>query len=57
MASYKVLKSVTHNVGASFTSLMNYREEDYVMGHILRRALDVGIGRIDVNLLSGVGAS
>jgi hypothetical protein len=38
MARYKVLKSVAHNIGHSFTSLMNYAGDDYVMGHILRFA-------------------
>jgi hypothetical protein len=38
MARYKVLKSVAHNIGHSFTSLMNYADDDYVMGHILRFA-------------------
>ena len=32
MSSHKVLKSVVHNFGHSFTSLMNYRENDYVVG-------------------------
>src|SRR5256885_1127227 len=38
MARYKVLKGVAHNTGHSFTSLMNYAGDDYVMGHILRFA-------------------
>jgi len=38
MARYKVLKGVAHNIGHSFTSLMNYAGDDYVMGHILRFA-------------------
>ena len=42
MARYKVLKSVAHNIGHSFTSLMNYADDDYVMGHILRFARSTG---------------
>jgi hypothetical protein len=38
MARYKVLKSVAHNIGHSFASLMNYAEDDYVIGHLLRFA-------------------
>ncbi len=38
MPRYKVLKSVAHNIGHSFTSLMNYAGDDYVMGHLLRLA-------------------
>jgi hypothetical protein len=42
MPRYKVLKSVAHNIGHSFTSLMNYVGNDYVMGHILRFARQTG---------------
>ena len=42
MARYKVLKSVAHNIGHSFTSLMNYADDDYVMSHILRFARNTG---------------
>jgi hypothetical protein len=38
MASRKVLKSVSHNLVHSFTSLMNYGFNDYVMGHLLTAA-------------------
>jgi len=53
MARYKVLKSVAYSFGHSFTSLMNYRGDDYVMGHLLRRAREVGEGTLRVDLLSG----
>jgi hypothetical protein len=56
MARYKVLKSVAHSVGHSFTSLMNYRGDDYVMGHLLRRAREVGDGTLLVDILSGEAA-
>ena len=42
MPRYKVLKSVAHNIGHSFTSLMNYADDDYVMGHFLRLARKTG---------------
>jgi hypothetical protein len=42
MPRFKVLKGVAHNVGASFTSLMNYASDDYSMGHILRFARQQG---------------
>src|SRR5260221_2518390 len=56
MARYKVLKSVAHSMGHSFTSLMNYRGDDYVMGHLLRRAREVGEGTLIVDFLSGKAA-
>jgi hypothetical protein len=43
-------------MGASFTSLMNYWENDYVMGHLLRRAREVGLGSFEVDLLTGTSA-
>ena|SRR5712692_2325917 len=56
MARYKVLKSVAHSMGHSFTSLMNYGGGDYVMGHLLRRAREVGEGTLIVDFLSGKAA-
>ena len=53
MPRYKVLKSVAHNIAHSFTSTLNYREGDYVMGHLLRRARKIGVGSLDVDLLTG----
>ena len=53
MARYKVLKSVAHSVGHSFTSLLNYRGDDYVMGHLLRRARAVDADELVVDLMSG----
>jgi hypothetical protein len=52
MARYKVLKSVAHSLGHSFTSLMNYRGNDYVMGHLLRRARQTGCDTLQVDLIS-----
>ena len=52
MARYKVLKSVAHSLGHSFTSLMNYRGDDYIMGHLLRRARETGDRELKVDLLN-----
>ena len=56
MARYKVLKSVAHSFGHSFTSLLNYRGDDYVMGHLLRRARALGEEALFVDILSGEAA-
>jgi hypothetical protein len=56
VARYKVLKSVAHSFGHSFTSLMNYRDDDYVMGHLLRRARQVGEGTLVVDILGRTAA-
>jgi hypothetical protein len=51
MARYKVLKSVAHNIGHSFTSLMNYAGDDYVMGHILRLARQSGVDTLTIDFV------
>ena len=51
MAKYKVLKSVAHNIGHSFTSLMNYAGDDYVMGHILRFARSTGSNTLTIDFV------
>lgn len=55
MPKVKVLKGVAHNVGSSFTSLMNYAGDDYSMGHILRFARASGIDTLTIDLLDGRG--
>jgi hypothetical protein len=55
MPKHKALKSVAHNTGHSFTSLMNYASYDYVMGHILRLARSTGLDTLEINLASGEG--
>jgi len=50
---YKVIKSVAHNFGHSFISLMNWRGEDYVMAHLARAAVRSGVDTLRVDLLSG----
>jgi hypothetical protein len=53
MARYKVLRSVAHSFAHSFTSLMNYVDDDYVMGHLLRRARKTGEATLTVDILTG----
>jgi hypothetical protein len=53
MARYKVLKSVAHSLGHSFTSLTNYAHDDYVMGHILRFARASNRDTLLINLMTG----
>jgi hypothetical protein len=55
MPKLKVLRGVAHNVGSSFTSLMNYAGDDYSMGHILRFARESGLPKLTINLLTGTG--
>lgn len=51
MAKRKVLKSVARSVADSFTSSMNYRTYDYVMGHILNAVRETGETTLHVDLL------
>src|SRR5713101_3017416 len=53
MARYKVLKGVAHSIGHSFTSLMNYAGDDYVMGHILRLARETKRDTLTIDFVSG----
>jgi hypothetical protein len=53
MPRYKVLKSVAYNIGHSFTSLMNYAGDDYVMGHVLRLARSSGRDTLHIDFVSG----
>ena len=55
MARYKVLKGVAYNIGHSFTSLMNYTDDDYSMGHILRFARESGLNTLTIDLMTGEG--
>jgi hypothetical protein len=56
MARYKVLKSVAHSIGHSFASTLNYDADDYVMGHLLTRAREVGQPTLLVDLMTGAAA-
>ena len=42
------------SVAQSFTSLMNYRANDYVMGHVVYAAWQTGGRELRVDLLTGV---
>jgi hypothetical protein len=53
MPRYKVLKGVAHNIGHSFTSLMNYAGDDYSMGHILRFARESGHDTLTIDFMTG----
>jgi len=55
MPRYKVLKGVAHNIGHSFTSLMNYADDDYSMGHILRFARETGFDELALDFITGEG--
>src|SRR5260370_40068012 len=55
MTRYKVLKGVAHNIGHSFTSLMNYSVDDYSMGHILRFARETGLNTLTIDFVTGEG--
>lgn len=56
MARYKVLKSVAHGYAHSFTSTLNYRDDDYVLGHFLRQAREAGSGSLRADILTGEAA-
>ncbi len=46
MASHKTLKSVVRSEAESFTSLMNYRGDDFVMGHIIHTSWSTDATRL-----------
>lgn len=51
MTSHKPLKSVSHNFGHSFISLMNYINDDYFMGHLLKQARKTKCNKLSVDIL------
>lgn len=53
MASHKTLASVVTSLAESFTSLMNYRGDGYVMGHVVHAAWSTGATDLRLDLLSG----
>jgi hypothetical protein len=53
VASHKTLKSVVASFAQSFTSLMNYGSDDYVLGHIVHTAWSTGATSLRVDLKSG----
>ena len=52
MAKYKTLKSVSHNLGYSFISLMNYYKDDYVLGHIQKQMRLTGLNKLEIDFLN-----
>lgn len=54
MISHKPLKSVSHNFGHSFISLMNYINDDYFMGHLLKQARKTNFNRLTVDILKNI---
>jgi hypothetical protein len=53
MAKHKTLQGVANSFADSFTSLMNYAGNDYVMGHILAASRETGSDTLEVDLISG----
>lgn len=51
MAKLKLLKSIGHNTIHSFLSLMNYREDDYVIAYLYNIAKEKGIDGIVIDIL------
>lgn len=56
MPRFKVLKGVAHNIGHSFTSLMNYSGDDYSMGHILKFSRETGDTTLTIDFMTGLGS-
>ncbi|PSR54017.1 hypothetical protein AHMF7605_11035 [Adhaeribacter arboris] len=52
MARHKPLKSVSHNFGHSFISLMNYLNDDYFLGHLLKQVRITKLTRLEVDILN-----
>jgi hypothetical protein len=52
MPSHKVLKSVSHNFGHSFVSLMNYVKTDYFLGVLLKQMRKTKLNRLEVDILN-----
>lgn len=52
MTSHKPLKSISHNFGHSFISLMNYINGDYFPGHLLKQAQFTNLNKLDVDILA-----
>jgi len=52
MAKYKVLKSISHNFGHSFISLMNWAYSDYIMGHIIKSARENNESKLTLDILA-----
>jgi hypothetical protein len=55
MPKHKVLKSVARSVADSFTSTLNWGDDDYVMGNLLEAARSAGQDTLHADLLTGRG--
>jgi hypothetical protein len=53
MQARSALKSVARDVTQSFTSLLSFWGDDYVMGHIIAAAWSTGGTRLRIDLLTG----
>jgi len=51
MTSHKPLKSVSHNFGHSFISLMNYVNDDYFLGHLLKQARKTTLNKLTIDVI------
>jgi len=51
MTSHKPLKSVSHNFGHSFISLMNYMNDDYFLGHLLKQARKTRLNKLTIDVI------
>jgi hypothetical protein len=54
MASHKVLKSIAHSFGHSFISLMNYINDDYFLGHLLKQARKTNLNRLEIDIIKNI---
>jgi len=54
MPSHKPLKSISHNFGHSFISLMNYINDDYFLGHLLKQARRTNLNRLEIDILKKI---
>ena len=53
MPARSALRGVAHEVTDSFTSLLRFWGDDYVMGHIIAAAWSTGATRLRIDLLTG----
>lgn len=51
MPSHKSLRGISHNFSHSFISMMNYINDDYFLGHLLKQARLTRSSRLTVDLL------
>jgi hypothetical protein len=51
LPSHKPLKSVSHNFSHSFISLMNYINDDYFLGHLLKQARATKLSNLQIDVL------